>query len=386
MTVASGGVPCLNNCGKMGSRSFTCPKCIELGFRDGVFCSKECFVTNYKTHHKTMHKKPAVSTYNFPTGTHDHFPSDQHVYTGKLRAVYPDKPVPMREVPAHILKPDYATEVKGRSFQEQAARRMMGKFGKIHTKAEIESMRTVCKLAREVLDLAAATLRPGLTTLEIDDYVHKLCIERDSYPSPLNYRLFPRSVCTSINEVICHGIPDARPLEDGDIINLDVTLYHKGFHGDVNATYPVGNVSEENMNLIRTSRKCLDESIRICKPGTLFRDVGGVIEPVAKAQGFSTNRTYVGHGINQLFHPPPDIAHYANSKSTVGEMKTGMIFTIEPMICIGNQQDVHWPDNWTAVTTDGKCSAQFEETLLVTADGVEVLTAAPGWKLPEPDK
>ncbi|KAM0748992.1 methionine aminopeptidase [Meredithblackwellia eburnea MCA 4105] len=331
-----------------------------------------------------MHKKAPSSGSKLPEGTYDPFEGvapGVHKYTGSLRATYPIEPVPKRTIPDSIPKPDYARQKEGISYAEAVASRTM-KMGKIHTLEEIDGMRVVCKLAREVLDLAAAALKPGITTLEIDELVHKLCIERDSYPSPLNYRKFPRSVCTSVNEVICHGIPDARPLEDGDIVNLDVTLFHKGYHGDVNGTYPVGNnVSEQNLNLIATTRRCLDESMRIVKPGTLFRDVGNVIEPIAKEQGFSTNRTYVGHGINHLFHCPPNIAHYAGSK-TAGEMKAGMIFTIEPMICTGNQQAVHWADNWTAVTSDGKPSAQFEETMLVTADGVEVLTAAPGWTFP----
>ncbi|KAK4706060.1 methionyl aminopeptidase, partial [Phenoliferia sp. Uapishka_3] len=333
------------------------------------------------------------------------------VYTGTLRAVYPVEPVPKREVPESIPKPDYAingelllsipdrwsgvwggniwgkAEEVGRvvvgGLNEVRKERANPKFGRVHTKEEIASMRVVCKLAREVLDITAAAIRPGVTTLELDEICHAECMKRQSYPSPLGYRLFPRSVCTSVNEVICHGIPDARPLEDGDIINLDVTLFYKGFHGDVNATYPVGpNCSEQNLRLIATTRSCLDEAIRAVKPGALFKDMGGIIEPIARKEGFSTNRTYVGHGINQLFHCAPNIAHYANSKSTVGQMKAGMIFTIEPMICTGNQQDLHWPDNWTAVTQDGKPSAQFEETMLVTATGVEVLTAAPGWELP----
>ncbi|CAE6424589.1 unnamed protein product [Rhizoctonia solani] len=230
-------------------------------------------------------------------------------------------------------------------------------------------------LAREVLDIAAAAVRPGITTDEIDAIVHEETIKRGAYPSPLNYREFPKSVCTSVNEVICHGIPDQRKLEEGDIVNLDVTLYYKGFHGDLNETYPVGEISEESKKLIRTTRQCLDAAIAICKPGTLFRDLGKTIEPIARAQGCSVVRNYTGHGIHNLFHCVPNIPHYAKNKSP-GIMKPGMCFTIEPMINLGSSWDVdHWPDNWTAVTVDGKKSAQFEETLLITETGVEVLTA-----------
>ncbi|KAB5595512.1 hypothetical protein CTheo_973 [Ceratobasidium theobromae] len=264
---------------------------------------------------------------------------------------------------------------------------------KILTLEEQDSMRVVCKLAREVLDIAAAAIRPGITTDEIDAIVHEETIKRGAYPSPLNYREFPKSVCTSVNEVICHGIPDQRKLEEGDIINLDVTLYYKGFHGDLNVsgpnarcgiilivadeqeTYPVGKISEESQKLIRTTRRCLDAAIAMCKPGVLFRDLGKTIEPIARAQGCSVVRNYTGHGIHNLFHCAPNVPHYAKNKTT-GMMKPGMCFTIEPMINLGPSWDVeHWPDNWTAVTVDGRWSAQFEETLLITETGVEVLTA-----------
>ncbi|CAE6342308.1 unnamed protein product [Rhizoctonia solani] len=237
-------------------------------------------------------------------------------------------------------------------------------------------MRTVCRLGREVLDIAAAAIRPGITTDEIDAIVHEETIKRGAYPSTLNYREFPKSLCTSVNEVICHGIPDQRKLEDGDIINLDISLYYKGFHADLNETYPVGQISEESTKLIRTTRQCLDAAIAICKPGTLFRDLGKVIEPIARAQGCSVVRSYTGHGIHHLFHGAPNnIAHYAKNK-VAGIMKPGMCFTIEPMINLGPSWDVdHWPDGWTAVTVDGKRSAQFEETLLITETGAEVLTA-----------
>jgi len=250
------------------------------------------------------------------------------------------------------------------------------RFGDFAGYFEVPSLISfIFQLAREVLDIAASHIRPGITTDEIDAVVHQACIERNAYPSPLNYRHFPKSVCTSINEVICHGIPDHRKLQEGDIINIDVTLYHDGFHGDLNETYPVGRIDEDSERLIRTARKCLDESIKICKPGVLIRDIGKVIEPIARANGCSSVRTYTGHGINDLFHCTPNVPHYAKNKA-VGTMKPGMCFTIEPMINLGgNWDEVHWPDNWTATTVDGKRSAQFEETLLITEAGVEVLTA-----------
>lgn len=210
-----------------------------------------------------------------------------------------------------------------------------------------------------------------------------------SYPSPLNYNQFPKSVCTSVNEIICHGIPDGRPLKDGDIVNIDVTLYHGGFHGDLNETYYVGTPSPATIRVVETSRDCLDAAINLVKPGMLFRDPGDVIEKLAKERNCSVVRTYCGHGINQLFHCPPNVPHYAKNKA-VGTAKAGMCFTIEPMINLGTWRDKTWPDNWTSATADGGWSAQFEHTLLVTEDGVEVLTArlpnSPGGPIPIPEE
>jgi methionyl aminopeptidase len=211
-----------------------------------------------------------------------------------------------------------------------------------------------------------------------------------SYPSPLNYVHFPKSICTSINESICHGIPDQRPLEDSDIINIDVSLYHEGFHGDINETYYVGEKARENPDAVRvveTARECLDKAIELVKPGMLFRELGNAIEKHAKSRNCSVVKTYCGHGVNQLFHTTPNVPHYGKNKA-VGTAKPGICFTIEPMINIGTHKDKTWPDDWTSVTADGSLSAQFEHTLLVTEDGVEVLTArlpdSPGGPVPMP--
>ncbi len=184
-------------------------------------------------------------------------------------------------------------------------------------------------------------------------------------------------MCTSINEVICHGIPDQRMIRDGDIINLDVTLYHGGFHGDLNETYYVGEKSlkdRDSVRVVETARECLEEAIKLVKPGMAFKDPGTVIEKHAKLKNCGVIRTYCGHGINSLFHCAPNIPHYAKNKA-VGIAKPGMTFTIEPMISLGSFRDKTWPDNWTSVTQDGSRTAQFEHTLLVTETGVEVLTA-----------
>lgn len=192
-----------------------------------------------------------------------------------------------------------------------------------------------------------------------------------------------------MNEVICHGIPDMRPLRDGDIVNLDVTLYHGGFHGDLNETYYVGSANKDpdNVRVVEAARDCLEEAIKLVKPGALFRNYGNTIEATAKSRDCQVVKTYVGHGVNQLFHCAPNIPHYAKNKA-VGEAKPGMCFTIEPMITLGSYRDKTWPDDWTSVTTDGRRTAQFEHTMLVTEDGVEVLTArladSPGGKVEMP--
>ncbi|KAI9770025.1 MAG: Methionine aminopeptidase 1 [Candelina submexicana] len=309
-----------------------------------------------------LQEKLATGHYNpFPT-----FP-----FTGPLRPVYPLSP--KRIVPPSIPHPDYAKDGIPRSEQVFVGRNKIT----ILDKQQQEGMRKVCRLAREVLDIAAREIKPGVTTEYIDEVVHKACLERNSYPSPLNYCHFPKSLCTSVNEIICHGIPDNRPLLDGDILNLDVTLYHGGFHGDLNETYYVGPralADASSIRVVETARECLDRGIALVKPGMLFRDPGAVIEKHAKSRGCSAVKTYCGHGINQLFHCAPNVPHYAKNKA-VGQAKPGMCFTIEPMICLGTYKDKTWPDNWTSATADGERSAQFEHTLLVTEDGVEVLTA-----------
>jgi len=343
-----------------------CPTCSKIGIRGSFFCGQECFKAGWKTH-KVVH---ALVTEKLGDSKGDFYnPFPNFGFTGSLRPRYPlSKP---RQVPDHIPRPDYADN-DGKPLLEM---KRAGQPPRILSSDEQEKMRTVCRLAREILDIAASHVRPGITTDEIDEIVHNATIERNAYPSPLNYRNFPKSVCTSVNEVICHGIPDHRKLQEGDIVNIDVTAFYEGYHGDLNETYAVGEIDEDSKKLIRTARQCLDEAIKMCKPGALFRDIGKAIEPIARSNSCAVVRTYTGHGINDLFHCSPNVPHYAKNKA-VGTMKPGMVFTIEPMINLGNNWDlVHWPDNWTATTVDGRKSAQFEDTLLITKTGVEVLTA-----------
>jgi methionyl aminopeptidase len=283
--------------------------------------------------------------------------------------VRPGKVSPRREVPAHIVRPTYALDPEGHDKLRES--------GAPKDAETIEKMRRAGKAAAEVLAEVGAAVRPGITTDELDVIAHEACIARGGYPSPLNYggsvMPFPKSVCTSVNEVICHGIPDSTVLKDGDIVNADVTIFLDGVHGDTNATFLVGEVDEESRRLVEVTRECLELGIAQVKPGNRIRDIGKAIQAHAEGAGFGVVRAFVGHGVGHAFHSEPQVFHYDNPNART-EMKAGMTFTIEPMITVGDYQAVMWDDGWTAVTRDRKRTAQFEHTLLVTEDGVEVLT------------
>jgi methionyl aminopeptidase len=266
-------------------------------------------------------------------------------------------------VPAHIQKPPYADTGHVERRSEPA----------VKSPDVIERMRKAGAIAAEVLRLAGEMVRPGITTDDIDAYVHQLCIERGVYPSPLNYQGYPKSVCTSVNEVICHGIPDSRVLQDGDIINLDVTCYVNGVHGDTNATFAVGTIDEESRHLIEVTRECMWRGINVVRPGVPLYEIGRAIESHAKSHKMGVVRAFIGHGIGEQFHTDIQILHYYEPRNGL-LMRPGMTFTIEPMITLGSEKHRMWDDDWTAVTIDGKRTAQFEHTVLVTDDGVEVLT------------
>ena len=239
---------------------------------------------------------------------------------------------------------------------------------------QLEEMRRSCRLAAQTLEEAGKMLKPGITTDDINDFVHAYTIEHGAIPAPLNYRGFPKSVCTSVNEVVCHGIPGNRKLNDGDIINVDVTVILEGWHGDVSATFYVGEPSKEARHLVEVTRRCLSLGIGTVKPGSRIGDIGAAIQEYAEQQGCSVVRDFVGHGIGKSFHEAPQIPHFGIA-GRGQRLKKGMTFTIEPMINLGNWQLHTLEDGWTAVTDDGKLSAQFEHTVLVTDDGAEILTA-----------
>jgi methionyl aminopeptidase len=359
-------------CGKPTDSALKCPVCLKEGISN-VFCNQTCFRSSW-LQHKAIHPSE--------TGEKEYNPFPSYNYTGSLRPVYPLSA--RKSIPKHIKLPDYAQH--GKPISEIKNDRI-GKIPQWSDK-DIEKIRKVAKISREVLDITASHIKPGVTTDELDAILHKECLKRNAYPSPLNYYNFPKSMCTSVNEVICHGIPDKYKLQDGDIVNLDVTIFYLGFHSDLNETYYVGEAAKTNaetVNLVETTRECLDLAIQHVKPGIAFRELGNIIEKHAHENNCSVVRTYCGHGIGVLFHCQPNIPHYAKNKA-VGIAKPGMVFTIEPMLCAGTYKDATWPDNWTAVTQDGKYSAQFEQMLLVTEDGCEILTArtetSPGGAIP----
>ncbi|WP_458774627.1 type I methionyl aminopeptidase [Desulforhopalus sp. 52FAK] len=271
---------------------------------------------------------------------------------------------PTLEVPESIGRPEYA--VTGKPTTKKLS-------CKKTDQNQIDLMRNAGRIARDVLDTVLSQVRAGITTDELDKVAHARTIELGAYPSPLNYMGFPKSICTSVNEVVVHGIPDARTLVDGDIINCDVTIYVDGMHGDCSETVFVGSVDEASKKLVQVTWECLMKGIDVVKPGVFFNAIGKVIERHATDNGFSVVREFTGHGIGQYFHMAPYVAHFyeAGNKKVIEE---GMTFTIEPMINAGGAECRFWSDKWTAVTTDLFRSAQFEHTILVTADGAEILT------------
>ncbi|HZU73141.1 MAG TPA: type I methionyl aminopeptidase [Acidimicrobiales bacterium] len=278
--------------------------------------------------------------------------------------VRPGEVSPPRLVPPGIARPDYAESGRPVRTEEPL----------VKDAAQVEAMRRAGRMAAEVLEVVSRAVAPGVTTDALDSLCHSECVEHGAYPSPLNYHGYPKSVCTSVNEVICHGIPDSRPLVEGDIVNVDVTVFTEGVHGDTNATFPVGRVDEASLALIQATADALAAGIAAVRPGRPVSDIGRAIEGVVAPRGMGVVRAFVGHGIGEVFHNGLAIPHFYDPGATT-VMEPGMTFTIEPMITLGTWRHLMWDDGWTAVTADGSRTAQFEHTLLVTDDGVEVLTA-----------
>ncbi len=281
-------------------------------------------------------------------------------------AVLPAPSAPRRDPPADVRAPEYA--LMGRPDPQH--------LPDVRTPDEITRLRRAGRQAAEVLAAVAALVRPGVTTDELDAAAYDECARRRIYPSTLNYHGYPKSLCASVNEVICHGIPDSRPLQSGDIVNVDVTVFSDGMHGDCSVTLCVGAVNPVAERLVRCARRCLDAGIAAVRPGQPFSDIGRAIEGVAAAMGFSVVRQFVGHGIGPRFHTGLQVLHHYSPEQRL-RMEPGMVFTIEPMINAGTFRAVVLDDGWTAITADRARSAQFEHTVLVTRAGVEVLTSTP---------
>ena len=244
----------------------------------------------------------------------------------------------------------------------------------IKNREEIEKMRVAGRLASEVLDMIGDAVKPGVTTEQLDDICHKFIVEdQQAIPAPLNYRGFPKSICTSVNHVICHGIPAQKTLKSGDIINIDITVIKDGFHGDTSRMFYVGEPSIRARRLCEISRECMNLGIDLVRPGLQLGDIGHVIQQHAESNGFSVVREYCGHGIGRVFHEDPQVLHYGRPATGMA-LKEGMTFTIEPMINAGKKDTRLLNDQWTVVTRDRSLSAQWEHTILVTADGHEIMT------------
>lgn len=240
------------------------------------------------------------------------------------------------------------------------------------TPEQIQGVTRASQLASHVLTQAGQAIKAGITTEDMDVMVHDLCISAGAYPSPLHYRNFPKSVCTSVNNVACHGIPDNYILTDGDIINVDVTVYIGGYHGDCSATFPVGDIDIAGEQLISVARACRDEAISICKPGLHINQIGEVISALAASAGLCVVPHSCGHGIAEHFHGPPQILHHRNTDACV--LESGMVFTVEPVVGEGGSDIYLLEDNWTCVSRDNSRSAQFEHTILITDTSHRVLT------------
>jgi len=285
----------------------------------------------------------------------------RHSDTGYLTA---GQLSPVRSVPSSILKPEYVGKKAPAKYTD----------GDIWGAEEIELIRESGRIAAQAIALVGEHCKPGVTTDELDRIAHEFILDHGAYPSALLYRGFPKSICTSINEVICHGIPDDTVLQDGDIVNIDITAYKNGFHGDSNQTFLVGKVNDEVRLLVERTRESLNRAISVVAPGRQINIIGRTIESFAKRFDYGVVRDFTGHGIGRAFHSGLVIPHYDAAPAYAQEMQVGMVFTIEPMLTLGTHTWDLWPDDWTVTTKDKSITAQFEHTLVVTETGADILT------------
>ena len=269
-----------------------------------------------------------------------------------------------RLVPASIVRPEYVDRPGPAKYTGP----------EVKDAETIEKMRIAGRLAAQAMEAAATAIAPGVKTDELDRIGHEFMLDHGCYPSTLGYRHFPKSLCTSVNEVICHGIPDDRPLEDGDIVNIDITVFIGGVHGDTDATYLCGDVDEESRLLVERTHEAMMRGIKAAVPGREVNVIGRVIQSYAKRFGYGVVRDFTGHGIGTAFHSGLVIPHYDAAPQFSTVIEPGMTFTIEPMLNLGTPEWDMWEDNWTIVTKDRRRSAQFEHTILITDTGAEILT------------
>ena len=277
--------------------------------------------------------------------------------------VAPGAVSPRRAVPDSIPRPEYVDRASPERFTGS----------EVKDAGTIERIRAASRLAAQARELVGSHVVPGVTTDELDRIGHEFLCDHGAYPSTLGYKGFPKSLCSSVNEVICHGIPDSRVVEDGDIVNIDITAYLDGVHGDTNATFLAGDVDEESRLLVERTREALERGIKAVRPGRQVNVIGRVIESYARRFGYGVVREFTGHGIGTAFHSGLIIPHYDEPRFD-DVIEVGMTFTIEPMLNVGTHEWDMWDDDWTVVTKDRRRSAQFEHTLLVTPAGAEVLT------------
>ena len=270
---------------------------------------------------------------------------------------------PMRHVPPSVARPPYVGKMGPERYDGDD----------VQPDWVIEGMREAGRIAADAMAVAAAAIAPGVTTDHLDALAHEYMLDHGAYPATLGYRGFPKSICTSVNEVICHGIPDARPLDDGDLVKIDVTAYKGGVHGDTCATYFCGDVDEDSRLLAERTREAMERGIAAVRPGRPISVIGRVIESYAKRFGYGVVREYTGHGVHTAFHSGLVILHYDEPRLST-PMRVGMTFTIEPMLTLGSPATKQWDDGWTVLTRDGSRCAQFEQSLVVTPDGAEILT------------
>ena len=275
----------------------------------------------------------------------------------------PGRLSPRRSVPAAIVRPEYVDRPAPAPFEGSD----------VQSAETIEAMRIAGRIAADALAEIGRNVRPGVSTDELDRIGHEFLIDHGAYPSTLGYRGYPKSLCSSLNEVICHGIPDSTELVDGDICNIDITAFIGGVHGDTNATFLAGDVREEARLLVERTHEATMRAIRAVRPGRPLSVVGRVIESYAKRFDYGVVRDFTGHGISTSFHSGLIVPHYDDPRIDV-ELREGMTFTIEPMLTLGTYQHEMWDDGWTAVTRDRRWTAQFEHTIVVTSDGAEILT------------